>query len=397
MGRGIHSLVHIWSHLRKYLLCANTMAFAKGVSFMTSRVEMLTWKSSILFEVPLHLSSEQQWWQAPLFDHSSCSIHQAKHILKPAHWLPYYLHKKNHQFPHLETESERGLILCPQQHKQQVKWYHNKYQDRAGTSIQICFILESFILTHILTASKALNGSWSSCIFQVQQSQSRERVSERHQEARLRRKPRPHGRLFSPHPSRTLVSVFHVFLLCVLASAVLLQQLPGLFLCLKFCPINSSSVLSYSDQFNMQIWPCHPHMEHMSIAFQIQCPIYGMRFSPTLLLLNSCFPLESLLAQKHIYFSIYVNLLYSSFPLHVWFLAPWMLKYLSIFNTPSTHLYLSISCVRLNIHIFVVFSPSKLDYFGPCLFEFEPSVPRQRLHNKWLLTEVKQLTIKWTD
>lgn len=131
MSRGIHSFVHIWTHLLKYLLYANTMTFAKGVSFMTSRVEMVTWKSSVLFEVPLHLTSEQQWWQAPLFDHSSCSIHQAKHLLKPAHWLHYYLYKK-HQFPHSETESERGLISCPQQDRQQVKWYHNKYHDRAG-------------------------------------------------------------------------------------------------------------------------------------------------------------------------------------------------------------------------------------------------------------------------
>lgn len=146
----------------------------------------------------------------------------------------------------------------------------------------------------------------------------------------------------------------------------------------------------------MQIWPCHPHMEHMSMAFhhRIQCPIYGMRFSPSLLLLNSCFPLESLLVQKHIYFSTYVNLLYSSFPLHMWFLSPWMLKYLSIFNTPSTHLYLSISRVRLNIHIFVFFFPSKPDYFGPCLFVFEPPVPRQRLNDKCLVNRSKTTDIK---
>lgn len=159
------------------------MTFAKGVSFMTSRAEMVTWKSSVLFEVPLHLTSEQQWWQVPLFDHSSCSIHQAKHLLKPAHWLHYYLYKK-HQFPHSETESERGLISCPRQHRQQVRWYHSKYLDRAGTSIQVCFIPESFILTYVLTASKALNWNWGSCIFKVQQSQSREMFSEKYHEAR---------------------------------------------------------------------------------------------------------------------------------------------------------------------------------------------------------------------
>lgn len=91
---------------------------------------------------------------------------------------------KKHQFPHL-VESERGLISCPKQHRQQIKWYHNKNNDRAGTAIQICLTPESFILINILTASKALNQNWGSCIFKVKQSQSREMISEKHHEACL--------------------------------------------------------------------------------------------------------------------------------------------------------------------------------------------------------------------
>lgn len=78
MGRDVHLFLHIWTHFLKYLLYANTMAFAKG-SFMIPRVEIVTWKFSIIFPVSLHLTSN---WATMMirtsFDHSWCSRHQAK-------------------------------------------------------------------------------------------------------------------------------------------------------------------------------------------------------------------------------------------------------------------------------------------------------------------------------
>lgn len=103
------------------------------------------------------------------------------------------------------------------------------------------------------------------------------------------------------------------------------------------------SELSHNDQSNTQIWPCHPHVENIWLAFHhlIQGPAYGTWFSLyTSSPATPLFPPESLVVQEHVDCSAHIILFGTSFPSNMCFLSFEMFEDLHVFLIYLAHIFI---------------------------------------------------------